>query len=539
MDVHPVSSVAIVLQRSPVYSYDQMKRLHIIDTTWAQWIDDTSAQNHMFVYAVIPSSVHADNFTTFKHIRHIKLLNSEQFPISPMINFLQTLLYVTCTPARSDWVVLANDHSFLIPQNLNCFIKSLDADVPVYTGNQLSLSYLQGTLYFASGGAGAIISHVSIKLFLITLILTKPNLISSLLTEIDQNMQINNNNNNNNNNSMSCTRRTMPKTDDYYGGTFLEFDVEGQWRQWRCVLRYLLLWRTKTVHTEGESPPPPNPPSPSTTTRLYLRLSRKTRLTLYKVSSSSSSSNSIEVKLSHVTDDDEISPSSSVPVHPIHGERRTRTRTTEGEGEGDQGVIVSLQQMSSCYVNSILLAHCLLNVYKVKFTSSRTTYGEERFNVYGPVRMLTGNVDDWYLDCKKYLTVEHASTVMSNNTDTDNTGSVIHHRQQPPHHHHHQQHQLHQEMSPPSLLGIPSLAADTISFHYVSSVEARLLYAILSRHMILDAERLFSLWPKTSADVGPYSMPLADRNESQLLFQFLYQKIKIFDRQCTRNVALI
>jgi len=61
--------------------------------------------------------------------------------------------------------VLANDHSFIIPQNLANFIVSpfLIHDEAIYTGNKLALNYRRHKLHFASGGAGAVLSHVTAK----------------------------------------------------------------------------------------------------------------------------------------------------------------------------------------------------------------------------------------------------------------------------------------------------------------------------------------------------------------------------------------
>lgn len=72
------------------------------------------------------------------------------------------------------WIVIANDHSFFIPSNLYRYLSSLSHQHILYTGNRLQRGAYRGfDLYFASGGAGAAISHVSLKLFLLTLAINR------------------------------------------------------------------------------------------------------------------------------------------------------------------------------------------------------------------------------------------------------------------------------------------------------------------------------------------------------------------------------
>jgi hypothetical protein len=107
---------------------------------------------------------------------------------SPYHNLLKSLLTVASSQGKENvkWVVIGNDHTFMIPQNLAEFLNTLDADALVYTGNELKMQYRRRVLSFASGGAGAVMSHVVVKLMLLVWFLTTNDpLLTALLPSMD------------------------------------------------------------------------------------------------------------------------------------------------------------------------------------------------------------------------------------------------------------------------------------------------------------------------------------------------------------------
>ena len=74
-----------------------------------------------------------------------------------------------------------------------------------------------------------------------------------------------------------------------------------------------------------------------------------------------------------------------------------------------------------------------------------TVHGAERFHVYGPVRLATGSVDDWYISKKNHLPSDDTTTKL----DIDYRNGTAH------------------------------VARELISFHYVAAEEARLLDALI------------------------------------------------------------
>jgi hypothetical protein len=106
---------------------------------------------------------------------------------------------------------------------------------------------------------------------------------------------------------------------------------------------------------------------------------------------------------------------------------------------------------------------------------------KELFNVYGPVRLATDEIDDWYITAKN-MSISVGSIVRVSYRD-------------------------------PEAL---------ISFHYVNPLEATLLYRLLTNKIQADTSgELFKIWPKSNVDAGPYSKKLSNNNEAKALKQFL------------------
>jgi hypothetical protein len=164
--------IALLLQQSPVATFDQIIRLKGIENSWANWVTDYSGKSSSIrLYAAFPNTS-SSIFTTFKIIKPIYLSNN-QTKLSPFLNLIQALVtLITNDEINFHWIVYGNDHTFFIPGNLLCFLRSYDHDIPIISGNKLQRGlYKNFPLYFPSGGAGACLSHISIKLFLLSLVL--------------------------------------------------------------------------------------------------------------------------------------------------------------------------------------------------------------------------------------------------------------------------------------------------------------------------------------------------------------------------------
>lgn len=163
--------IVILLQQSPVDGRNQIARLAAIDNGWAMW---SKASADITIYASIRElqSNHSPQFQNI-HVIDIKdgidneTIETQNFGSSrndlPLENMIHSFSYLAlCNPTAHTmrWLIFANDHTFIIPPNLRCFLNSWDAEVPVYSGNKLIRGPHRGfPLFFASGGAGAIVSH--------------------------------------------------------------------------------------------------------------------------------------------------------------------------------------------------------------------------------------------------------------------------------------------------------------------------------------------------------------------------------------------
>ena len=160
---------------------------------------------------------------------------------------------------------------------------------------------------------------------------------------------------------------------------------------------------------------------------------------------------------------------------------------------------------------AIVFAHCLRIVYSVPFTDSTTdatpSSGLERFNVYGTVRSLTSNFDQWYPDGKsnveKYYRLQTRTP-----------------------------HSIHKTTPTSQNYHTPNIATNPISFHYVSEMESSLLYLLLNSKNALDKEsqshpRLLNasyvkkIWPKTDQELGHYSYKIKSNAEADLVTNYM------------------
>lgn len=181
--VVPRVKVVLLLQPSPVASAQQIDRLKVIDSTWASWRGGLGPDSF-----VIYASGALDLFRTshpFLNINTIPL-DSQQDKHSPFKNMLQSFYELITSQSQMSWLIYGNDHSFFVPTNLYCFLNSLDKDLAIYTGNKLQRGMFNDfKLYFASGGAGCVASHVALKMFMISLALNRNVLLQDLLIDVN------------------------------------------------------------------------------------------------------------------------------------------------------------------------------------------------------------------------------------------------------------------------------------------------------------------------------------------------------------------
>ena len=112
----------------------------------------------------------------------------------------------------------------------------------------------------------------------------------------------------------------------------------------------------------------------------------------------------------------------------------------------------------------------------------------ERFNAYGLLRSLSGDVDSWYTECKLDL-----------NPGSLNQASTR---------------ELKQLQQP------VNISRRVVSFHYMSQREVNLTFLILDRQLPPEATLLEQLWPRTSPEAGHYSRVLRDHAEAEKLAEF-------------------
>jgi hypothetical protein len=146
----PEIDFAILLQISPVDRNNRIKRLSSIDQGWARWNNSTASKIDLYAPQIPFSFHHFHNIHTFP----IKGQN----PFHKMVESFFQILHNQFA-LRYDWLLFGNDHTFLIPQNLRCYLKSLDHTKLIYAGNKLHITFQGKALYFGSGGAGAILSR--------------------------------------------------------------------------------------------------------------------------------------------------------------------------------------------------------------------------------------------------------------------------------------------------------------------------------------------------------------------------------------------
>ena len=181
-----VKSVAVLVQRSPVKPDEQLNRLLNIDLTWAKistHIGRMASVNFLILAVVQREQKPGIPFRT------LRLLNSSsRVPWSPFHNIVKSIFDIFASGELGSvkpisWLVLVNDHTFVLMDNMERFLSAKNPDDLIYSGNKLLTSYSGEPLYFASGGAGAIVSHTIAKAMLIIWTLSRSELIASAYSE--------------------------------------------------------------------------------------------------------------------------------------------------------------------------------------------------------------------------------------------------------------------------------------------------------------------------------------------------------------------
>ena len=419
--------IAIILQQSPVDVANQINRLKNIDDAYAKWTGNHT--DDVSIYAVVADD---NKKLDFKYLRVLHVnLNKSDSGILRMVSAIYKLLEIA---PHKKWFMICNDHTFIAIPNLIYFLKSFNHDDLIYSGNKLAINYKSSILSFASGGAGIILSHSSIKLIMLTWAIIKLPSLAELMSDFGSDQQVYKKKYEN------LSRNKNP----------VIFDT----------------WNTSSSRYDSIS-------------NVIIFLSK---LSEYKdffdkeISIHLSSTICLLIKVSSVLEDYLI--------------------TLLNHQKGTQ-YTVKYSDIKKCTAESewektnpgIILAYCLMNVFKLDFSDSKTIDNYERFNVYGTIRMLTKDLDTWYTDAKK---------LQARNKNNENF----------------------------------ELTTEPVSFHYISSFESKFLYFAFNLYgdkncdssrvgSLFNASGLLNVWPRKNADIGHYSIGLKNLNQAQLLSDYL------------------
>jgi len=465
-------SVLIMLQQSPVDPQGQLDRLAAIDRGWAQWAPTQDIR----VFAARDTGARGEEGETdkakalaLKVVVPISVRGREK-EITAMSRLSNGLLELL-SAHPSAWLLLANDHAFVIPLNLKRFLAQLDPADMAYSGTKLALHYRAQTLLFASGGAGLVLSHTAAKLMVLVWTLA----------------------------DLDCMPDVCSLASEHTGPA-VELDEEIKGTGGSLVILYgarlqaglmppLLCRVRKWVKSATEATTVANPNNLRDST-LLVTLSSKWGL-LLEVGQSAPAKSGLTVALVALHE-----PALRELTDPRELGKVLRT------GQPTRHPLAKLKQCSASdkwsHTNpGVVMSYCLFTIFSIPFTSSRNVEGAERFHVYGPVRSLVGELDHWYMEAKTLA------------KDAPPPMDKLSH----------------------SLKGRPTpnwpayrFAVDTISYHYISQMESGLLYRYLSggrRNVPQDGQAVMDVWPAGHKETGPYSRDLDDTAEAGMLLGLL------------------
>lgn len=329
--------IAILLQISPVDQPHRIHRLVAIDKGWALWQYSNFVNSPtIHLYAPSPHMGHHD----FHNIRMIQVTGTD--PFQRLVEGLFSLI-LPHTSVKYDWFLVGNDHTFLIPSNLVCFLNKLDKSDLIYTGNQLHVPFHGKLLRFASGGAGAVLSRPALVSILAIWTLLHPPLVREILQRF----------------------RIMPPSNDLIPPYSLQNitlnTVNGTLSDFQ-VFFILLRWAD-------------NSSSEANIRRITIILSSTKCLTLTL---------------------DFLSQVLRVSAEYVE---KSSSKLTSSQ------VLRQFCSCSTLWDHDnpgIILAACLQEVFGVTFTAARSSKdsSQEIFNVYGLVRMVLNDFDPWYNEMK-------------------------------------------------------------------------------------------------------------------------------------------
>lgn len=409
---------AILLQQSPVDRNQQLERLKAIDRGWA-----TSACRGQHVYAAMPSALARE-----ARLRSVEVLSlpGEQQETAALRNAVTSFkalllprgLQEEEEEEEYEWMVMANDHTFMLAPNLRRFLLSLDSQSMVYTGNLLQRGTYDGRpLVFASGGAGAVFSRPALAALLLAWAVLG---IGELdLADIDR--------------APPCMLSAGNSSQT------------SSRRELRCALRAA---RAFTAAPQAHV--------------LTIQLSRRASIALFYKHSQ------LQVGVA-------ASPGVPLRVLPL--------RVLRGGCDAD-GAFARINP-------GVVMASCLRLLGAASPSSQEEGSAAERFNVYGLLRSLLGDVDGWYRDAKAGL-----APGTHDEAGAEGAGAPL------------------------------RLARELVSLHYVSQAESALLHEALTRPG--GAATAARRWPRHgSAGVGAYARGVRNEAEAQLVERFLAINVSV------------
>ncbi len=432
--------LAILLQPSPVDTKQQPARLEVIDNGWSTWTKQSNKTIQVFASSWLTNN----KMGKYNNI-NIVSLSTISSAIDNMLEFFVFLLFSPTIP-HYKWYVYGNDHTFFVPLNLMCYLDRFDYASLFYSGNKLQRGKYQNiNLQFASGGAGVIISSTSMKLLLFAWALSSNKYLQPYMTS-----KLNTAN--------YCPSPTVAR---FIDGELVKIFQTGDSHQFLCAIKAVL------DHRNISSP---------------------------------NAENNNDIKTLQVVISPRITLISSKTIVD-----EAETLKLELYDTGNKQLIrIQEDKLQLCndYSNwaiinpGIVVAYCLQHVLHTTFIDSTVKDNSERFNIYGVVRSVINEFDDWYIEAKLGLSPGYIDRSKRN---PEGPLNVV----------------------PNSISFFPS-AKELISFHYVSQYESNLMYQIISKKIILkNPEHLLSIWPSTDADIGHYSRKIKNINEAKMIFEYI------------------
>lgn len=457
--------LVILLQPSPVDAANQVKRLSYIDAqSWGLWIKQSpqlQPRGKVKVYAgLLPAAM--VGLGGFDLIQPIALMDVEaaknkggnEAAYSYMLEqFLQVLLLSPSTK----WMLFANDHTFLVPDNLYCFLRAHNPEVSVYSGSSLRRGvYKDINLRFASGGGGVVLSHVSLKLLLLAWILADNQRLGGYLDDV-----------------LAKAGAVCP------ADAFDDREMLNLAREEPPMARGDMLCALQRVRQWVKQP------APVLESRvLFISLSMQVTLTITKTR------DNMMIQYQKMPSPDESHRGIVPLVKMVPFDDLRKCDATTSWDRINPGLLV---------------AYCLQHIFPQAFVPSEdVSQGQaaprERFNVFGSARTLAGDVDPWLTECKLNLRPGSLDKDPAERARLQQPIAVS---------------------SDLVSLHYVSHVESTLLYRALSGHAVATLDLTASTLRDLTPEGLLRQWPSTDADVGAYSRKLKGPEEAGLVLDFL------------------